>query len=165
MFLKALTGSANLLSGWALAILILNFNFEKRKNTVLIVLIAITVILLSVSRGGFLTMVIFLVYVFFKEFNFKISVKPLFIGVFFLLLLLTYFLLSQKFPLPNIFERLTNTYDSGTLDSSSQLRLDKYAGLYDVWHQKLRYIVMGFGFDEEIVILNAKETVIDFAQE
>lgn len=161
MFLKALSGSANLLAGWALAILILNFNTEKRKERAQIVVLAIATVLLSVSRGGFLTIVLYLMYIFFKDFNFKVSTRSFLIGAAFLAVLLAYFSFSKETPLPNIFDRLTNTYESGTLDASSQGRLDKYTVLYNAWHQKLRYIIFGMGFDEETRYLAANEIVID----
>jgi hypothetical protein len=161
MFLKAISGSANLLSGWALAILILNFNFGEKQGRIQIVIVAIATILLTVSRGGFLTIVIYLVYVWLKRFDFKISIKPFLIGAAFLTALILYFSLAKETPLPNIFDRLTNTYESGTLDASSQGRFDKYSVMFNAWSEKLRYVILGLGFDEEIRLMAANETIID----
>lgn len=161
MFLKAISGSGNLLSGWALAILILNFNLGKNKTRTRMTLIAVSAVLLTISRGGFLTIALFLVYIFFKNFNFKVNLKPFLFATVFALGLIIYFSFSKETPLPNIFERLTDTYQTGKLDYSSQSRLDNYIALFEAWHQKIRYIVFGFGFDEGALYKASNQIIVE----
>ncbi len=160
-FLKAVSGSGNLLAGWSLALLILNFNLKKTDRSQWLVVFAILTVLLTISRGGFLTMSLYFVYVYFKEFDFKISIRTLVGSIVFLTLMILYFSLSNEIPLPNIFERLTNTYDGGGFDGSTQGRLDNYIQLLSAWITKLHYIIFGFGFDENALLITANATVVE----
>jgi hypothetical protein len=159
--LKAISGSGNLLSGWALAILIVNLNREGGRINRTVVMVAVMSVLLTVSRGGFLTMGLYLFYTFVRSFRFKISVKSFIVTLIFIAGLFAYFSFSEETPLPNIFSRLDITYQGGDLDGSSQGRLDNYVVLFNSWTRHWYYIVFGFGFDEQAVWVASQQTVIE----
>ena len=160
-FLKAISGSGNLLSGWALAILIVNFNLEGQRPKKLAVMVAVTAVILTVSRGGFLTMALYLTYVFLRSFDFRLSIKTLVSIAVFGVALIAYFSFSEETPLPNIFNRLDITYQGGELDGSSQGRVDNYIALFKSWIGHWYYIFFGFGFDERAVWLATQQTVVE----
>ncbi|MEP2670040.1 MAG: O-antigen ligase family protein [Cyclobacteriaceae bacterium] len=160
-FLKAISGSGNLLSTWALAIMVLNHNLGTVKSKRLIFIICVLTVLLTVSRGGFLTLVLYIIYSQSSGIRYKVSLKSLIVLLLFVTGLIAYFSYSQENPLPNIFDRLTNTYEEGNFDGSSQGRLDNYIILLENWISHWNYILFGFGFDEETLLLATNQTVVE----
>lgn len=160
-FLKAISGSGNLLAGWALAIFIINFNSNNGGFGKRIFIVALLTILFTLSRGGFLTASIYIIYSFIRNFNFKISLRTGVAVSLSVALLFIYFSYASETPLPNMFGRLNTTYETGNLDGSSQGRLDNYVALLKSWTTHWHYVIFGFGYDEEAVLLASKQTVIE----
>lgn len=160
-FLKAISGSGNLLSGWALAILIINLNQGVGNFKKTIVILAVLTVLLTVSRGGFITMSLFLLYFFTKNLSLKVSPKTILVVLVFVGGLVTYFTFSKENPLPNIFDRLSITYEGGKFDGSTQGRLDNYIDLLESWISNPFFIIFGFGYDEVAVLLASRQTVVE----
>ena len=145
-------GSSNLLATYSIFFVICVYFFEKKKSlTFLFYLIAISMILLAQSRGGVLTIALFLIFISFK--NFIRSFSTLFIGLIFFVVLL--FLGKEKYDevvnvIP-IFQRIETTISDGELDGSSSARIINYSEVYAIWKSNPYYILFGLGFDENLI--------------
>lgn len=160
-FLKAVQGAGNLLAGWALAILILNKNQPSLSRSTGIVWIAVGTVLLTLSRGGFLTVMLYLVYLRVMRRDYKVSYKLVAGSAVLLVGAIIYFFVAREKPLPNIFARLDITFSGNTFDSSSLSRFSNYATHMKTWLSQWYYVFIGYGFDKKGMELLTGLTVVE----
>ncbi|MDN5337923.1 MAG: hypothetical protein PWQ20_993 [Thermotogaceae bacterium] len=165
LFLKPIGGgSGNLLCSWNIAVLIITRNIIWRKGYVRykkiyywVLIVAFINVMLSFSRGGFLTLLlVFFYYALQDSLKNKIDIKLIF-GIVITLTIII-FLIGNLMP-ASILDRLGNTIVNGKLDPSSYGRIENYKTIFH--NSKVLTLLFGSGFDE---IVSKKNLGVQFAE-
>jgi len=142
-------GSANMIFAFSLINLLISFYLNKAKFH-LVFIIAMIYTFLSMTRGGTLTLFIFIFYVLVsKKAKLKDKIRIILMFILLLVIILT---LIEFMNFPNIFDRIFNTLDNGTLDASSMGRIKNYKDFFYSWISNFRYIIFGMGNDSSLYL-------------
>ncbi len=154
-------GSANLLASHALAVLVAAYYFEKsRKVEIILYLLAVTLLLFGQSRGGVLTL---LLWGSVRAFVLRRRSPTEFSTTLFVVLCIvafTYMIASLADTLA-LFRRVSDAFEIGELDGSSQSRLQNYAAVFNVWISSPFYMLFGLGLDESALQARTGWTVVE----
>jgi hypothetical protein len=159
-YLKPVGGSGNLLCSWSLAVLIIVNEFQGLKANKWLLTAVIVTVLLSLSRGGAVTLALYFLYTFAVRGKMRLSIKLLSFVVI-AVLTLFFLLASNSITLPNILERFSITYEGGVFDASTQGRLVNYINLLSVWSSDFGFVLWGVGFDDTTLRLNTGEHIVE----
>jgi hypothetical protein len=143
-------GSANLLASWALAVLIIaDQSISQRMN--LVIFMVIFTVALSMSRGGLLTICLYLIYMSLRDWRTGGRLILVFGMLGLIISLFAYLTESENSIFANIFTRLSDTFEQGGLDGSSLGRLENYSKILSVWIESPFFVLFGMGYDEAIM--------------
>jgi len=150
-------GSSNLFVSWALAFAVLLAVIPtKIKYKNLFLFLCFLVPFAGMSRGGMLSFFIFLLYLIFLSKGISLKGKTyFFVSVVLIIFLLSVIISNTDIAIPNVFERLTQTFDSndnkGGIDPSSMGRFENYKLLFQAWSSDPLSVIFGLGMDENLM--------------
>lgn len=143
-------GSANLLASWALGVLI-QADQSKSERINFVILIVLLTVALSMSRGGLLTIVFYLVYMSIRDWRTGARLVLVF-ALFGIIIAFFSFLTEDRNSIfENVFTRLAATFGENGLDGSTLGRLENYRSILNVWIENPFFVFFGMGYDEEIM--------------
>jgi hypothetical protein len=155
-------GSGNLLATHSLFVLILASQFEKdRKVEAIISFFAVFSVLLAQSRGGFLTILFWLIFRGARLLHNSDKNKTMsLIYISAILSLLTLIIITLPEEL-GIFYRYQDIVSGEGLDGSSSARIENYREIMAAWINSPLSIIFGLGFDGDILERSTNWTIVE----
>jgi O-antigen ligase len=151
-FLEAKGGSGNLLSSWAIFVLILLTNSRyKHPYKRLCIIIAVLTPFLALSRGGSITVLLYLFFLFLTTKRIS-AFRKMFISLLVLLFFSVIFgVFKDNISSIPIFYRFANSISEGNIDSSTLQRFNNYGLAFQSFFSNPLHYIFGMGFDKEIL--------------
>lgn len=148
-------GSSNLFVSWSLAFALLIL-LTNHKHKLLLIFLTFLVPLAGMSRGGILTFIILLLYMFFISKSLP-SLQKIKVSIIILIISIGGSVLFSNIDIniPNVFDRLSQTIDSGSssqFDPSTQGRFENYELVFNEWSSNPLYVFFGLGMDENLLV-------------